>query len=199
MSSVKLDTFFYSPFRLPTSSFILPPSSFIPQHSMDSFRLCLALAPVGVYLLLLGTVNLFRRPRLISGGRDAAGLAASIAGLLVVGPVEFFLPEATLCADGPYLWVMILSLYGLCASMAVLMLPPRLIIYNVAPDKLRPILAEIVERLNAARHAGPATAWRCRAWACNSPSIIFGRCGTSRSNRWEAVKIISAGEGWKRS
>ena len=39
---------------------------------MDPFRLCLALGPVAIYLLLLGAVNLSRRPLLVSGVRDAA-------------------------------------------------------------------------------------------------------------------------------
>ena len=39
---------------------------------MDPFRLCVALGPVAIYLLLVGTLNLFRRPFLVSGTRDAA-------------------------------------------------------------------------------------------------------------------------------
>ena len=35
---------------------------------MDPFRLCLALGPVAVHLLLLGAVNVSRRPLLVSGG-----------------------------------------------------------------------------------------------------------------------------------
>ena len=34
---------------------------------MDPFRVCLALGPVAIYLLLLGAINLSRRPLLVSG------------------------------------------------------------------------------------------------------------------------------------
>ena len=48
---------------------------------MDPFRLCLALGPAAIYFLLLGTINLSRRPLLVSGGRDTATLALAITGM----------------------------------------------------------------------------------------------------------------------
>jgi hypothetical protein len=59
---------------------------------MDPFRLCLAFGPVTIYLLLLGIVNLGRRPLLVSGVRDTAALALAISGLVIVGPIELFFP-----------------------------------------------------------------------------------------------------------
>ena len=59
---------------------------------MDPFRLCLALGPVAMYLLLLGAVNLSRRSLLVSGVRDAAALALAVSGMVVVGPMELFFP-----------------------------------------------------------------------------------------------------------
>ena len=38
---------------------------------MDPFRLCVALGPVAVYVLLLGALNLSRRAFLVTGTRDA--------------------------------------------------------------------------------------------------------------------------------
>ena len=122
---------------------------------MDPFRLILALGPVAIYLLLLGSINFSRRPLLVSGGRDAAALALAITGMLIVGPFELFLPQASVLRYGPYVWVMILTFYGLCVAMGILMLHPRLVIYNISADKLRPILAEVVARLDSdARWAG---------------------------------------------
>ena len=60
---------------------------------MDSFRLCLALGPLAIYLLLLGAINLSRRPFLVTGARDLAALGVAVAGLVVVGPIELLLPE----------------------------------------------------------------------------------------------------------
>jgi hypothetical protein len=106
-------------------------------------------------LLLLGSINFSRRPLLVSGGRDAAALALAITGMLIVGPFELFLTQASVLRYGPYVWVMILTFYGLCVAMGILMLHPRLVIYNISADKLRPILAEVVARLDSdARWAG---------------------------------------------
>jgi hypothetical protein len=122
---------------------------------MDPFRLTLALGPAAIYLLLLGMINLSRRPLLVSGGRDAAALALAMTGMLIVGPFELFLPQASVMRYGPYVWVMVLTFYGLSVAMGILMLRPRLVIYNISADKLRPILAEVVARLDSdARWAG---------------------------------------------
>jgi len=122
---------------------------------MDPFRLTLALGPAAIYLLLLGMVNLSRRPLLVSGGRDAAALALAVTGMLIVGPFELFLPQASVMRYGPYAWVMVLTFYGLSVAMGILMLRPRLVIYNISADKLRPILAEVVASLDSdARWAG---------------------------------------------
>jgi len=122
---------------------------------MDPFRLTLAFGPVAMYLLLLGMINLSRRPLMVSGGRDAAALALAMTGMLIVGPFDLFLPQASLMHYGPYAWVMVLTFYGLCVAMGILMLHPRLVIYNISADKLRPILAEVVAGLDSdARWAG---------------------------------------------
>ena len=49
---------------------------------MDPFRLCLALGPVAIYLLLIGAINMFRRPFLVSGTRDTATLGLALSGFL---------------------------------------------------------------------------------------------------------------------
>ncbi len=123
--------------------------------NMDPFRLTLAFGPVAIYLLLLGMINLSRRPLMVSGGRDAAAMALAVTGMLIVGPFDLFLPQASLAHYGPYAWVMVLTFYGLCVAMGILMLRPRLVIYNISADKLRPILAEVVAGLESdARWAG---------------------------------------------
>ena len=56
---------------------------------------------------------------------------------------------------GPYVWLLLLALYGLCVVLALLLLRPRLVIYNISVDKLRPVLATLVEQLDTdARWAG---------------------------------------------
>ncbi len=126
---------------------------------MDPLRLCLAFGPLAVYLVVIGTLNLARRPLLVSGTRDAATLGLALSGLVIVGPMELFLPEAAAGQYGPYVWVLLLTCYTVCLVLLLLLLRPRLVIYNMSIDRLRPILAELVERLDPeARWAGDSLA-----------------------------------------
>ena len=122
---------------------------------MDPFRLCLAFGPVAMYLLLLGAVNLSRRPLLVTGVRDVATLALAVSGLVIIGPMELFFPHAAALRFGPHVWLLLLVLYAMCVVLVLLLLRPRLVIYNISCDKLRPILAELVDQLDSgARWAG---------------------------------------------
>jgi hypothetical protein len=122
---------------------------------MDSFRLCLALGPLSVYLLLLGVINLSRRPLLVTGGRDLAALGVGVSGLILIGPVELLLPEDAINAYQKYVWLLLVAMYALCVSLAALIARPRLTIYNISVEQLRPMLAAAINALDAdARWAG---------------------------------------------
>jgi hypothetical protein len=122
---------------------------------MDPLRLCLMIGPLGVYLMVLGAINLRRRPLMVTGGRDLAALALALIGLANLGPCALFLPEASYVAFGAGVWGMLVVLYGLGVSMALLSLRPRLVIYNMTADRLRPMLADVAARLDHdARWAG---------------------------------------------
>ncbi len=125
----------------------------------DLFRLCVALGPVAIYLVLVGSLSLSRRSLLVTGTRDAAALGLAVSGLCIVGPLELFFPDVTAGRFGPMAAVALLgfyvSLYVLLLVLALLMLRPRLIVYNISAEQLRSILAETVARLDtAARWAG---------------------------------------------
>lgn len=126
---------------------------------IDPFRLCVALGPLAAYCLALGAVNSSKRPLVVHGARDAAALAAALAGLIVIGPLELFLPETAAMRFGGYVWLLLVAFYALICSLAILLSRPRLVIYNIAPDQLRPVLAELVPELDPqARWAGDALA-----------------------------------------
>ena len=79
----------------------------------------------------------------------------AIAGFIVAGPMELFLPEAASNRFGGYAWLLLLAFYGLCLTLIVLLMRPRLVIYNANPEQLRSILAEVVKQLDEeARWAG---------------------------------------------
>ncbi len=126
---------------------------------MDGFRLCLALGPLTMYLLVLAWINLSRRPFLVSGARDLAALGVGVSGMILVGPVELLLPEQAIYAYKGYVWLLLLVMYSLCVSLAALLVRPRLTIYNFTLERLRPLLAGVIDELDPdARWAGSSLA-----------------------------------------
>jgi hypothetical protein len=122
---------------------------------MDPFRLCLALGPLAAYFLLLGIVNLLRRPLVISGAKDTAALGLAVAGFVILGPLELFTPVEAAIRFGAFVWVLMIGLYLMGLVLLVLQMRPRLVIYNISIDELRPVLAELVPQLDPeARWAG---------------------------------------------
>ena len=122
---------------------------------IDALHLSIALGPLAVYFLLLAFVNLSNRPFLTTGARDVAALGMAVAGFMVAGPMELFLPEAASNRFGGYVWLLLLAFYGLCLTLIVLLMRPRIVIYNANPEQLRSILAEVVGQLDdEARWAG---------------------------------------------
>ena len=125
---------------------------------MDPFRLCLALGPLAIYLLLLGSINFWRRPFITTGARDVAALGIGISGLVLVGPIELLTPDTLPPPFDELLWVFwltIATLYFLVFSLIVLSVRPRISIYNVASDELRAVLARVAPVLDPqARWAG---------------------------------------------
>jgi hypothetical protein len=109
--------------------------------------------------VLLGLVNARRRPFVTTGGCDLAALGAALSGLVLVGPIELFRPEDASAQFGSYVWLFLLVFYWLCVWLAVLVAKPRLVVYNVREEQLRPIVAEVARKLDPqARWAGDSVA-----------------------------------------
>jgi hypothetical protein len=126
---------------------------------VDPFRLTIAVVPLAAYLLLVGLINLRRRPFLTSGGSDLAALGAALSGLMFVGPIDLFRPEAATVEFGNFIWLIMLAFYWLWVLLVVLVARPRLVVYNVSIEELHPVLAEAAARLDAdPRWAGDALA-----------------------------------------
>lgn len=120
---------------------------------MDPLRFCIAVVPLGAYFLALAAVHLLRRPRLITGFRDGAALAIGLSGLAIVGPIELFFPREAAMVFGGYVWILLAALYGLAVLLILLADRPRLVIYDLSLDELRPLLARACERID------PTTRW----------------------------------------
>jgi hypothetical protein len=161
---------------------------------MDPFRLCVALGPVAVYLLLLGALNLFRRPFCVSGTRDTAVLGVAVSGLILLGPVELLMPVAASIRFGPVVWPLLIGLYFAVLSAVLLFLRPRLVIYNISRDEIRPILADLaIDLCPDARWAGD-----CVVLPSLGVQLYVEYSATFRN-----VSLVSAGgiqnhQGWTR-
>jgi hypothetical protein len=123
--------------------------------TVDPFRLATALVPLAAYVMLLALVNARRRPFLTSGGCDLTALGLALSGLMFVGPLELFRPEAATRQFGNYIWLFLISFYWLWLLLVVLLARPRLVVYNLSIEELRPVLAEAAGRVDPeARWAG---------------------------------------------
>jgi hypothetical protein len=121
----------------------------------DPFRCALALVPLASYALVVGLLNARKRPFVTTGGNDLAALGAAMSGLVLVGPIELFRPEAASAEFGGYVWGFLLVFYWLWLWLAVLLSRPRLVIYNITGEQLRPLVAEVARSVDdQARWAG---------------------------------------------
>ena len=124
---------------------------------MDPLHFCIGIAPLCVYLLLIGILNLRNTPFVTTGARDTAGLAIAVSGMVIAGPMELFYPDgaASQFQYAGVVWIMLIVFYGLCVSLAVLLMRSRIVIYNVSLEQLRPILNAVAMKMdNKSRWVG---------------------------------------------
>ncbi|MEZ6094563.1 MAG: hypothetical protein R3C03_10055 [Pirellulaceae bacterium] len=115
---------------------------------MDPFRFTVAIVPLAVYLLTMGLLNLRPFPFVTTGARDIGTLGIGIVGLVIIGPLELFFPEAAAIRFGAYVWILLIVFYGLCVSLVVLLMRPRIVIYNTTIDQVRPLLTDIAKKMD---------------------------------------------------
>ena len=156
---------------------------------LDAVPLWAALPPLGVYLLALGRLHLRRRPTAISGAWDFVFVAVSLVGFAVVGPLALVAPAT---AGPSWTMLMFLLVFTLLAAIGVLAARPRIVVYNITLDQLRPVVAEVTGRLDAsARWAGETAALPGRDIQIH----LDGR-GGMRTVSVVAVGSRTSPEGW---
>jgi hypothetical protein len=127
--------------------------------TLDPLHFTIAVAPLAVYLLLVGCINLFSAPFMTTGARDFSALAIALCGFIMVGPMELFHPEAAAGRFHGWVWVLLLIFYALSVSLMILLMRPRLVIYNMTSEQLMPVLRNLTGRLDKdARWAGESVA-----------------------------------------
>lgn len=161
---------------------------------MDPLHMCIALLPLSMYFLVLGLINISSRPLVINGERDFVALAIGISGFVVAGPMELFMPIGAAIHFGPYVWLLLLALYGMLVVLLILMRLPRLAIYNVDPVQLREVLSEVAKQID------PKSQWLGRAlWL---PGLGVHLC-VEPQPAMRHMQLVSVGrrqrpEGWQR-
>lgn len=148
-----------------------------------------ALLPLGGYLLALGWIHLRRRPTAVSGGLDVAALATGLSGFVLTGPLALLQP-----AVGTAAWAAFMMLGALVLIVAggLLATRPRLLIYNVTVDQLRPVMAEVVRRLDgSARWAGESVVMPARGL-----QVLMDGRGLARCVSVVAVGTRASPEAW---
>lgn len=119
------------------------------NSGMDPLHLGIAILPLAVYLIALGICNLTRRPVLVNGVVDTLWLSGGISGFVVAGPLDLFLPETAVVKFGGFVWIPVLLLFTLSVTLICLLMRPRLVIYNISVEQLRPLLVVAVKELDA--------------------------------------------------
>lgn len=149
---------------------------------LDRLPLWAAFIPLGLYLLAIGGAHLSRRPVAIGGGWDWALLGVAVAGLMVVGPLALLQPAM---GNVPWTVILLLVLFVLLVALGALVSRPRLVIYNITLDQLRPLLADVVTTLDtSARWAGSTAALPARQLEVR----IDGH------GPWRTVSLVAGGE-----
>jgi uncharacterized membrane protein len=144
--------------------------------------------PLGIYLLALGVVHLRRRPLAISGPLDSVALAGGLVGLLLIGPIPLLEPAVD---AGPWGWVLLVIVGLTVLAVGVLASRPRLVVYNVSLEQMRPIVAEVVLGLD------PSTRWAGDTAALPSRGIqVHVERGAMRSVSLVAIGPRPSPEAW---
>jgi hypothetical protein len=156
---------------------------------LDTLPLWAALVPIAVYLLALAGVHLRRRPSVVSGTWDGILLATAVAGLAFAGPLALVRPAVGASLWG---WLLVLLIFTLVVAVCILAARPRLVIYNISAEQLRPLVAEVVAGLDAdARWAGASVALPTRRL-----QLHLDGAGGMRCSSVVAVGERAAHESW---
>lgn len=116
---------------------------------MEAVHFAVALSPLAIYLLWLGVLNLLGRPVVMSGAQNIALVGLAVSGLVFVGPMLLFVPNAAAMAFGPWVWALLIVFYGLCVTLCILLARPRIIVYNATTDLVRAALSEVTARIDS--------------------------------------------------
>jgi hypothetical protein len=112
---------------------------------MDYLRFAIALAPMGIYWILIGYLYQRRNPMLINAAQDTLLLGLGVIGFVAIGPVELFFPTAAYSVLGDWTWFFLLCLYGFVVLFLALNRRPQWTLYGASSMALRGILERVLQ------------------------------------------------------
>lgn len=115
---------------------------------LNSFQIYLALAPLGLYFVLVSLMHLAGRPFPVSGKLGMGILFAVLSGALAAGPIQLVFPVNASWSYGPWTWLLLLSVYVLACTLYLLAQRPSIDLYNVQLTEFRPFLSELAVGLD---------------------------------------------------
>lgn len=120
---------------------------------MNSLQIAIAVVPLAVYLVLMGSMRLRSRPLVTTGWRDLLTLGIACTGLIAVGPMQLFYPTYAAAKWPGWIWLPMFGLYFLTLLIITMWSRPRLLAYGMSKEQFQELL------LKAAQSIDPQAAW----------------------------------------
>ena len=103
---------------------------------MNSVQLAIAAVPVAIYLLLIGSLRLRKRPLITSGWRDTLR-GNRLCGIGGHRPHAVVLSHQAAARWLGWVWLLMFGLYFLTLFMLIVWSKPRLIVYGLSTPQFR--------------------------------------------------------------
>jgi len=97
----------------------------------------IASVPLAIYLLLIGSLHLRKRPLVTSGWRDIMTMGIACLGLASVGPMQLFFPMHAAAVVPMLSWGLMFALYFMGLTLVMLWSKPRLTVYGMTATQFR--------------------------------------------------------------
>lgn len=115
---------------------------------MDYLRCAIALGPLGLYWVMIGYLYQRPSPMLLNAAQDTLLFGLGGVGLVLIGPMELFFPNAAYSVLGSWTWFFLLCLYGFVVLLVSLNRRPQWTLYGASAAAARGILARTLEDEN---------------------------------------------------
>ncbi|MFO0013663.1 MAG: hypothetical protein ACK553_13030 [Planctomycetota bacterium] len=112
---------------------------------MDYLYYAIALGPIGLYWMMVGYLYQRPHPMLINAAQDTLLFGLGSVGLILIGPMQLFFPNAAYSILGAWTWFFLLCLYGFIVLFVSLNRRPQWTLYGANAAALRGILGRVLE------------------------------------------------------